>query len=132
MFVFHKKFLVFYVFCFFCVIYCVFNVKYSVQQLQNERIKIKKEIKKSEENFHILNVEWEYLTSPKKLEGYVKKYFPNFAAITAKRIITFDQLRPFNIPVLQEKYKHPHSTNPQKNAKENDSLEHILDEVFEE
>jgi len=57
-----------------CVGYGMFQVKYEVQQLEDELTRVNKSIASSKNAIHVLNAEWSFLTQPNRLDQMSKRY----------------------------------------------------------
>ena len=57
-----------------CVGYGMFQVKYEVQQLEDELARVNKSIASSKNAIHVLNAEWSFLTQPNRLDQMTKRY----------------------------------------------------------
>lgn len=77
----------------------VYKVQYDIKKLEDEISVLDKKIKKNKYALKVLNAEWNYLTTPNKIEKLVKKHLTDYKKISSKDIISI-----YNIPI-KEKYK---------------------------
>jgi hypothetical protein len=59
----------------------VFSVKAAVAGLEEELLRVRKEVAHDQEAIHVLNAEWSYLNQPTRLAELAKRYLPQLAPI---------------------------------------------------
>jgi cell division protein FtsL len=79
--------------------YGMFQVKYVVMQLEEQLVKVHRQIAESREAIHVLNAEWSFLTQPTRLAELAKRHL-NLAPIGTAQLGRLDTLpfRPANPP----------------------------------
>jgi cell division protein FtsL len=79
--------------------YGMFQVKYEVMQLEEQLVKVNRQIAESREAIHVLNAEWSFLTQPTRLAELAKRHL-NLAPIGTARLGRIDTLpfRPADPP----------------------------------
>ncbi|WP_253299973.1 cell division protein FtsL [Wolbachia endosymbiont of Chironomus riparius] len=81
-----KIFCVISIMIFFCSIIALFKVKLHFQELNRELIKVKHEIKLAESEIKVLQAEWSYLNSPKRIALLMEKYLRNHSLVSVNKI----------------------------------------------
>ncbi|MGL9718832.1 MAG: cell division protein FtsL [Wolbachia sp.] len=71
---------------FFFSIIGLFKVKLHVQSLNEELIKIKREINLVQSDMKVLQAEWSYLSNPKRLANLMERYMKSNSWILASQI----------------------------------------------
>lgn len=66
--------------------------KYTVVNLQNEIGNLNHQINKHKQDYHVLQAEWTYLTSPKRIEILAEAYLKNNKEITAEQLKNLEKL----------------------------------------
>jgi cell division protein FtsL len=86
------------IFLFFCLCLGValFQVKYTVSDLENMHKSLKREILARTEELHILNAEWAYLNNPVRLQKLANKYL-KLHPITSERVISYVDIKNSNL-----------------------------------
>jgi hypothetical protein len=69
----------------------LFLVKYDVQSLEEQLVKIDRQAAADQEAIHVLKAEWSFLTQPARLAGLSERHLP-LHPLTANQIGDFDQL----------------------------------------
>jgi hypothetical protein len=64
--------------------YAMFQVKYEVAQLDEQLVRIHRDIAADQESIHVLKAEWAFLTQPKRLDELSKRYLALSPIGTAK------------------------------------------------
>jgi cell division protein FtsL len=59
----------------------VFSVKAAVAGLEEELLRVRKEIARDHEAIHVLNAEWSYLNQPTRLAELAKRHLPQLQPI---------------------------------------------------
>jgi cell division protein FtsL len=59
----------------------VFSVKAAVAGLEEELLRVRKEIARDHEAIHVLNAEWSYLNQPTRLADLAKRHLPQLQPI---------------------------------------------------
>ncbi|QOD38265.1 cell division protein FtsL [Candidatus Wolbachia massiliensis] len=77
---------------FFLSVVGLFKVKLHVQSLNEELIKIKREINLVHSDIKVLQAEWSYLSNPKRLANLMEKYLKNNSLILASQVTNLDSL----------------------------------------
>jgi hypothetical protein len=70
----------------------LFQVKYTVVDLENLHKSLKKQILTNSEELHILNAEWAYLNDPARLLALMKKYLSSLSPIKGTQEFSFCEL----------------------------------------
>jgi hypothetical protein len=71
--------------------FSLFQVKYDVQALEEQLIKIDRQAAADQEAIHVLKAEWSFLTKPVRLAELSDRHLP-LHPLTAAQIGDFDQL----------------------------------------
>ncbi|MEA2755047.1 MAG: hypothetical protein QOJ54_1336 [Aliidongia sp.] len=71
--------------------FTLFQVKYDVQSLEDQLIKIDRQAATDQEAIHVLKAEWSFLTKPARLAELSDRHLP-LHPLTASQIGGFDQL----------------------------------------
>jgi hypothetical protein len=71
--------------------FSLFQVKYDVQALEEQLIKIDRQTAADQEAIHVLKAEWSFLTKPARLAELSDRHLP-LHPLTAAQIGDFDQL----------------------------------------
>jgi hypothetical protein len=71
----------------------LFQVKYTVSDLENVHKSLKKQILTISEELHVLNAEWAYLNDPSRLRILVQKYLKDLFPIKGEQEISFSSLK---------------------------------------
>ncbi|MDR3285446.1 MAG: hypothetical protein LBS83_02045 [Holosporales bacterium] len=74
------------------LILALFQIKYTVLDLENEHKKLRIIIRKKQEELHVLNAEWAYLNNPERLFQLSKKYF-QLRPIRGQQIVTYSDIQ---------------------------------------
>lgn len=69
----------------------LFLVKYDVQSLEEQTLKIDRQAAADQESIHVLNAEWSFLIQPTRLAELSERHL-SLHPLTAKQIGDFDQL----------------------------------------
>ncbi|MDR2464632.1 MAG: hypothetical protein LBD36_03440 [Holosporales bacterium] len=75
-----------------CLGIILFQVKYTVSDLENTHKSLKREILAKTEELHILNAEWAYLNAPSRLQKLADKYL-KLSPITSEQIVSYDDVK---------------------------------------
>lgn len=75
----------------FIVGFGLFQLKYEVMKLENQRKQINREIKFAEEAISILNAEWSHLTNPERLQNLANKHL-EIEPVSGKQLISLTQV----------------------------------------
>jgi hypothetical protein len=57
-----------------CTGFAMFKVKYEVQELDDELVRVNKQIVADRDAIHVLNAEWSFLNQPARLADLSRKY----------------------------------------------------------
>jgi hypothetical protein len=71
----------------------LFQVKYTVSDLENMHKSLKKQILANSEELHVLNAEWAYLNDPSRLSTLVQKYLKDLVPIKGEQETSFSSLK---------------------------------------
>jgi hypothetical protein len=71
--------------------FTLFQVKYDVQSLEDQLIRIDRQAATDQEAIHVLKAEWSFLTKPARLAELSDRHLP-LHPLTASQIGDFDQL----------------------------------------
>jgi len=66
--------------------------KYTVVNLQNEINDLNSKISRQKQDYHVLQAEWTYLTSPKRIEILAEAYLKGNKEITAEQLKNIEKL----------------------------------------
>jgi len=69
----------------------LFQVKYDVQSLEEQLVKIDRQAAVDQEAIHVLKAEWSFLTQPARLADLSERHLP-LHPLTSNQIGDFDQL----------------------------------------
>jgi hypothetical protein len=69
----------------------LFKVKYEVQSLEENLLKIHRQTAQDQEQLHVLSAEWGYLTQPVRLGGLASRHLP-LQPLTSAQLGSFDTL----------------------------------------
>lgn len=70
----------------------LFQIKYTVADLENLHLFLKRSIDEKSEEVHVLNAEWAYLNNPERLQELNQKYL-NLVPIKGEQIISYADLQ---------------------------------------
>jgi hypothetical protein len=70
----------------------LFQIKYTVLDLEGEYKKLRALIREKQEDLHVLNAEWAYLNDPDRLLKLSKKYL-NLRPIRGQQIVAYECLQ---------------------------------------
>jgi cell division protein FtsL len=70
----------------------LFQVKYTVLDLENEHRTLRRAIKEKQEELHVLNAEWAYLNDPERLFALSKKHL-QLRPIRGQQIVAYGDLQ---------------------------------------
>lgn len=108
-------------------VFSLYNLKYKVQELENELSSINQKIAVEQETLHILNAEWAHLNNPLRLSEINEKTL-KLKNLHNKHIVEFSQLKEKqfdkkqNVVFIPGKYKSAElatQERSQKNKKTN-------------
>ncbi|HLY56138.1 MAG TPA: hypothetical protein VKS60_11310 [Stellaceae bacterium] len=71
--------------------FALYETKYAVQRLEDDRVKIDRQIALDRDQIHVLNAEWSFLTQPDRL-GRLAGKFLSLQPLTAAQLGAFDTL----------------------------------------
>lgn len=71
--------------------FALYETKYAVQRLEDDRVKIDRQIALDRDQIHVLTAEWSYLTQPDRLGRLSGKYL-TLQPVTAAQLGSFDTL----------------------------------------
>jgi hypothetical protein len=71
----------------------LFQVKYTVSDLENVHKSLKRQILASSEELHVLNAEWAYLNDPSRLRTLAQKYLKELVPIKGEQETSFGSLK---------------------------------------
>ncbi|WCR57955.1 cell division protein FtsL [Wolbachia endosymbiont of Ctenocephalides felis wCfeJ] len=77
---------------FFFSITGLFKVKLHVQSLNEELVKIKREINLVQSDIKVLQAEWSYLSNPKRLTNLMERYLKSNSLILTSQVKNLDSL----------------------------------------
>jgi hypothetical protein len=69
----------------------LFETKYAVQRLEDDVLRVDKQIAMDREQIHVLNAEWSYLTQPARLGDLASRHL-KLQPLTAAQLGSFDTL----------------------------------------
>lgn len=70
----------------------VFTVKSNVARLEEELLRVRKEIVHDQQAMHVLNAEWSYLNKPSRLAELAKRHLPLLQPIATVQYAGLDRL----------------------------------------
>jgi cell division protein FtsL len=68
----------------------LFIVKYQVQDLENQLVRVNREITDDRQSIHVLKAEWSHLNEPKRLRGLAERYL-GLSAVETKQVGTMNE-----------------------------------------
>jgi hypothetical protein len=77
---------------FLCLGVVLFQVKYTVADLESLHKSLRKEILTKSEELHTLNAEWAYLNDPARLQSLAQKYL-TLSPIRGEQVIPYSELK---------------------------------------
>jgi hypothetical protein len=78
---------------FLCIGVVLFQVKYTVSDLENMHKALKKQILEKSEELHVLNAEWAYLNDPNRLTALANKHLKNLSPIRGEQEMQLSSLK---------------------------------------
>ncbi len=75
---------------------CLFYVTLRVEALENQLVKLNKQILEEKENIHMLEAEWSYFNRPDRIQKLANALLPELKPVEARQFVTFDSL-PFKL-----------------------------------
>lgn len=69
----------------------LFSVKYQVQDLEEDRVFLIKEIKNEQRAIHVLNAEWSYLNDPARIGALAEQHL-DFAKTDPEKTFNIDAI----------------------------------------
>jgi hypothetical protein len=70
----------------------VFSVKSTVARLEEELLRVRKEIVRDQQAMHVFNAEWSYLNKPSRLAELAKRHLPLLQPIATVQYAGLDRL----------------------------------------
>jgi len=70
-----------------CVGLTLFNVKYQVQDLENELISLSRKIVEDQQAIQVLRAEWSHLNKPARLRGLAERHL-GLVPVATEQIVT--------------------------------------------
>ena len=80
--------------------FALFNIKFKVEQLDNDLSQLNKQILKEQNAVHVLRAEWSYLNRPENIENLARKYLPDLRYPETSQIGGLDDLNDSTPPTL--------------------------------
>jgi cell division protein FtsL len=68
----------------------LFIVKYQVQDLENQLVRINREITNDHQSIHVLKAEWSHLNEPNRLRGLAERHL-GLGAVETKQVGTMNE-----------------------------------------
>jgi hypothetical protein len=87
-----------------CVGFVMFKVKYEVQELEDQVVRINRDIAADRDAIHVLKAEWSFLSQPNRIAELTKRHL-DLVPISTAQLATLDRLetipmRPAAVPAL--------------------------------
>ena len=77
--------------------YTLFHITFEVEALEAELVRLNAEIRKEQENTHVLKAEWSYLSSPQRLEALGTTLLPDLTRMSPDQVVSVEEI-PFPYP----------------------------------
>lgn len=71
----------------------LFQIKYTVADLENTHQRLKRAICAKNEEIHVLNAEWAYLTGSARLQELARKHLPRLSPIKGDQVVPYSQIQ---------------------------------------
>ena len=88
--------------------YSLFWITFEVEKLEEELVRLNREILREQETLHVLKAEWSYLNRPGRLENLADDLLPDLRFAKREQFVSFEDL-----PLIEDEAPvTPASTTP--------------------
>ena len=75
-----------------CVGFVMFKVKYEVQELDEQLVRVNREIAADRDTIHVLKAEWSFLAKPDRIAELARRHL-DLAPISTAQLATLDRIQ---------------------------------------